>query len=229
ATAKPGDVHTVSAQATDSLGNTQTVQLHFTAQTNGAFKLSIPGAQQGDIAGPAYDGVTVQFDANGAITSAPPAIAIASPSGGAADLSVNLDLGGVTRLGDAFSLNTVHSDGARYGNVTGVSVNAQGVLSATFSNGETRAVAEIPVATFASPQGLEAIGGNVYQATDASGAPVYGAAGAGQIQGGALELSTTDLATEFVNLIVAQSSYSASLKVLSAGDEMSRALLDVRA
>lgn len=227
ATASVGDVHTVSAQATDSLGNSHTVQLHFTAQTNGAFQLTIPGAQQGSTAGSAYD-VSVQFDATGAMVSTPPAVAIASPSSGAADLSMTLDLSGMTRLGGDFTLHSLHSDGARFGTVSSVSVSPQGTLSATFSNGETRAVADIAVATFVNPQGLEALGGNTYRATDASGAPLYDGAGAGQIQGGALELSNTDLATEFANLIVAHTSYSASLKVLSAGEDMARSLMDVR-
>lgn len=227
ADAKVGDVHTVFAQATDSLGNSHTVPLHFTAQANGAFQLSIPDAQQGSTAGPAYD-VTVQFDATGAMTSSLPAIAIASSPNGAEDMSMTLDLSGMTRFAGDFILNTVHSDGARFGTVSSVSVSPQGTLSATFSNGEIRAVADIAVATFVNPQGLEAIGGNTYRATDASGAPLYDGAGAGQIQGGALELSNTDLATEFANLIVAQASYSASLKVLSAGDEMARSLMDVR-
>jgi len=228
ANAQVGDVFMISAQVTDSLGNTQSLPLTFEAQAGGAFRLTIPGAQQSSTSGAAYDS-QVTFDGNGAVSSsAPPTIAIASTNG-AADLAISLDISGLSRFGGDFSQGFVQADGARFGEVSGVTVSAQGTLSATFNNGETRTIANIDLATFTSPQGLEAVGGNVYRATDASGNPTYGAAGAGQIQGGALELSTTDLGTEFVNMIVAKSSYSAGLKVLTAGQEMSQSLLNVKA
>lgn len=232
ANAGAGDVFTVSAPATDSLGNAQTVQFEFTAQAGGGYQLTIPGAQQNNASGSAYD-VAVAFGGDGRIVSAPPPdVYVAGVSSGASPLSVQLDLSGLTQFSGAFTVGAVQSDGAAYGGVSGVSVSSGGVLSATFDNGETRAIAEIPVATFASPQNLEAVGGNAYRATDGSGPAtldVAGVGGSGNVQGNAQELSTTDLGTEFVGLIVAQSAYSASFKVLAAGDELSRSLLNIRA
>lgn len=241
--AQAGDVYRVSANATDSLGNSHAVQLDFTAQAGGGYKLTIAGAQQDDASGAAYDvgvafngdALTSGFDVDGDGTpdsATPPGIYIPFASSGASALSLELDLSGLTQFSGEFTVGAVQSDGARYGQVSGVSVSSDGTLSATFDNGATQAVAEIPVATFASPQNLEAVSGNAFRATDGSGAAtldVAGLGGSGSVQGNAQELSTTDLGTEFVGLIVAQSAYSASLKVLQAGEELSRSLLNVRA
>jgi len=123
----------------------------------------------------------------------------------------------------------VQSDGAAFGSVSGVNVGTDGRVTAIFDNGETRTVTEIPVATFTNPVGLEAISGGAYRATDASGAPTLrdaGTGGAGSVQSGALELSTTDIGTEFTNMIIAENAYKASLKVLKAADLMASSLLD---
>ncbi len=237
-----GDVYTINANVTDSLGNSHSVALSFEAQAGGGYQLTIPDARQDSATGPAYtvtvssgsDGLISGFDADGDGTidsSAPPGVYIAYSPSAAADLSIGLDLSGLTQFSGDFTVGSVQSDGAAYGQVSGVTVSSDGVVSAQFDNGESRAIAEIPVATFASPQGLQAVGGNAFRATDASGAVtlgVGGSGGAGTVQGNALELSNTDLGSQFAGLIVAQTAYSASLKVLSAGDEMSRSLLSVR-
>lgn len=240
ANASVGDTHTVSVNVTDSLGTPHAVQLQFTAQANGDYQLTIPGAQQGDGSGAAYnvgvstgsDGLISGFDSNGDGTidsSSPPGVYIAYSSSGAASLSIGLDLSGVTGFSGDFAVHSIQSDGASYGSASDISVSSGGVLSATFDNGQTRDIANIAVATFASPENLHAVSGNAYRATDASGGATYNAANAGSVQNYALERSTTDLGTEFAGLIVAQSVYSASLKVLSAGDELSRSLLSIRA
>jgi flagellar hook protein FlgE len=227
-----GKVYTVSAQATDSLGNAQSVSLQFTAQTGGGYQLIIPGAQQGDASGAAYD-IPVTFSGDGTLSSASaPDAYIAGTSSGAAPLSVSLDLSGLTQFGSDFVQGFTQSDGARFGQVSGVAVSANGAVTATFSNGQRQTVADIPVATFASPQNLQAVNGNAFRATDASGAATLGVAGqggSGSVQGNALELSTTDLGTQFASLIVSKSAYQASLKVLTAADELSQSLLNVRA
>ncbi|MCW8915976.1 MAG: flagellar hook basal-body protein [Magnetovibrio sp.] len=119
-------------------------------------------------------------------------------------------------------------DGAD-GNVTGVSVSAEGRVTALFDNGNTSTISDIPVAVFTHPAGLAAETGGVFHATDFSGRATFFKAGsdrAGAIQSGALELSTTDIGTEFSNMIMAQSAYKASLSVIKVADEMSRQLLD---
>ncbi|MBF0248738.1 MAG: flagellar hook basal-body protein [Alphaproteobacteria bacterium] len=108
----------------------------------------------------------------------------------------------------------------------GVSVSEDGRVSVLDATGDSRTAARVPLARFANSQGLQAVGGNAFRATAVSGQPFLETATG--IQSGALELSNTDLGTEFANLIVAETAYGASLKMIEAADQMSARLLDIR-
>ncbi len=130
---------------------------------------------------------------------------------------------GLTNLSGNFTTNYIKQDGAKFGSYAGVSVDTNGVVTALFDNGETRPIAILPLATFANPEGLESLTGNSWLETDASGQALLkmaGTNGAGEITGGALESSKTDLATEFSNMIVTQRAYSAATKIITTADEM---------
>ncbi|OEJ69053.1 flagellar hook-basal body complex protein [Magnetovibrio blakemorei] len=245
AQASVGQTFTITAQTTDSLGGGVDIALNFTAQAGGTYDVTVGAitesatgattaiAREGDSSGPAYD-VNVSFGGNGLVSSfdgnpTPARLSISNLSSGAADLSLELDLGGLTRFGSDFALGGVSADGAGYGQVSAVDVSTGGRITARFDNGEQRLIADIQVATFTDPSGLSMQAGGVYAATDASGAPIYqtpGQGGAGSVQSGALELSTTDLATEITNLMIAETSYRASLQVVKAADQLSQSLLD---
>ena len=82
-----------------------------------------------------------------------------------------------------------------YGTLTGVSIGNDGVVSASYSNGQTMAIYKIPVANFANADGLDAMTGAIYSATQSSGSATLhqsGTGGVGDIKGGELESSTTD-------------------------------------
>lgn len=130
---------------------------------------------------------------------------------------------GLTSLAGDFNTNYINQDGAKYGSYAGVSVNENGVVTALFDNGETRPIAILPLATFANPNGMDALTGNAWLETDASGQALLkqaGTNGAGEISGSSLEQSTVDLATEFSNMIVTQRAYSAATKIITTADEM---------
>lgn len=135
----------------------------------------------------------------------------------------NGDIDGVTQFASQSVLRSSSVDGARFGNVIGVSVDKQGVVTALFDNGLNRAVYKLPVATFLNPDGLNRMQGNSYGASDNSGtfalvAPSTG--GAGTIAPATLEASTVDLAAEFTKLITTQRAFSASTRVITTADEM---------
>ena len=114
-------------------------------------------------------------------------------------------------------------DGAVFGNVTGVSVGKDGVVTALFDNGLTRAVYKLPVATFQNPEGLMSVQGNSFARTDYSGnfeLVSSGTGGAGSVSPKTLEASTVDLAEEFTKLITTQRAYSASARIITTADEM---------
>lgn len=130
---------------------------------------------------------------------------------------------GLTSLSGNFTTDYIKQDGAKFGSYAGVSVDENGVVTALFDNGETRPIAILPLATFSNPNGLEALTGNSWIETDASGQTLLkqaGTNGAGEITSNSLEQSTVDLATEFSNMIVTQRAYSAATKIITTADEM---------
>ncbi len=130
---------------------------------------------------------------------------------------------GLTQFGTPSSLVSSSVDGGILGNVASVSVSNQGVVSATFDDGRTRAIFQLPVATVPNPNGLTRVSGNGYEASSVSGAYAInapGSLGAGSIKGFALEASTADLAQEFTNMIRFQRAYSASSKIITTVDDM---------
>ena len=130
---------------------------------------------------------------------------------------------GLTSLSGSFTTNYINQDGAKFGSYSGVSISEDGVVTALFDNGETRPIAILPLATFANPNGMEALTGNSWIETDYSGQAMLkqaGTNGAGEISSNSLEQSTVDLATEFSNMIVTQRAYSAATKIITTADEM---------
>jgi flagellar hook protein FlgE len=130
---------------------------------------------------------------------------------------------GLTQFDTASTLNGTSPDGSSFGNVTGVTVDKDGTVTALFSNGLSQAVYKIPIATFTNPDGLGQVNGNAYVATRASGAASVNLANtgaAGGIASKSLEASTVDLATEFTNLITTQRAYSASARIITTADQM---------
>jgi flagellar hook protein FlgE len=156
-----------------------------------------------------------------------------STGSGLAAQTISINLGtpgssnGMSQFDSADSLTNSTVDGALFGTLSGVSVGADGIVTAQFSNGLTQKIFEIPLATFTNENGLGAVNGNAYAETANSGGPVIGGAGegnAGQIQGSALEGSTVDLATEFTNLITTQRAYTASTRVITTASDMLQTL-----
>lgn len=130
---------------------------------------------------------------------------------------------GFTQLSGSFSTFYIKQDGAKFGNYSGVDIDENGVITAVFDNGETRPIAVLPLATFSNPNGMAALTGNVWIASDASGDPMLrqaGSNGAGSITSYSLEDSTVDLANELSNMVVVQRAYSASTKIITTADEM---------
>ena len=138
---------------------------------------------------------------------------------------------GLTQLSGDFQLNYLQQNGAKFGNFAGVSIGNDGIVTALFDNGVTRPVFMIPLASFTNPNGLQALSGNVWIATDFSGNPTLreaGTAGAGSINAAALEASTVDLGTEFTRMITTQRAYSSAAKIITTADDMLSELLSIK-
>lgn len=236
-----GDAFTSSIEVIDSVGVSQTVTQTWTktAANDWTLDLSDPvttdtGVASGSISPNSF---TISFDGNGVLSSISPSttsITLSGLTSGAGDSTVTLDLGasgatdGLTQYASSSStadieINSVVQDGARYGQLSNISIDDSGLVTAHFDNGISRAIYQIPIATFANASGLSHISGTVYDESAAAGTLNLGLPGegnAGSIQSEALEGSTTDTATEFNKMIIAQQAYSAAAQVISAVDEM---------
>jgi flagellar hook protein FlgE len=185
---------------------------------------------------------TVTFQGDGglasvALTPAYPAGAAAGdPVGvdwldldGAEDSAVTFDFGsigstdGLTQFASDNSVAYVTQNGAEVGELNGVSLNEDGYVIASFTNGEERKLYRLPIATFANPAALDPRSGNIFAQTDASGEfnlRFSGSGGAGTVTPSALEAANVDLADEFTKMIVTQRAYSANARIITTTDEM---------
>lgn len=139
--------------------------------------------------------------------------------------------GGLTQYDEPSALDETTVDGRAYGVLTSVEVDRDGYVNALFSNGLSRAIYQLPLATFANANGLNLEPGGAYSASPDSGALNMKAAnegGSGLVQSRALESSTVDLAKEFTDLIVTQRAYSASSKIVTTADEMLDELIRIK-
>jgi flagellar hook protein FlgE len=129
---------------------------------------------------------------------------------------------------DLASTTAATQNGQGSGTLTSYSIQSDGTIEGNYSNGQTNALGQIALATFANTQGLARVGGNDYQATPGSGAASIGVAGTGgrgTITGGSVEASNVDVAAEFSKMIEAQQAYSANAKTITTFQQVSQATI----
>ncbi|GAA3149746.1 flagellar basal body rod protein FlgG [Planomonospora alba] len=115
--------------------------------------------------------------------------------------------------------------------VESYTVSPDGSFVGVLADGTKRTFAQIAMANFVNPGGLEKAGNSTYRATVNSGAVAIGTAGTGgfgALQSGALEMSNVDLGQEFTNLIIAQRGFQANTKVISTSDELLNDLVNLK-
>lgn len=142
----------------------------------------------------------------------------------------NGTLGSLTALAgqDISQINSLRQDGTPIGTLEDFSISEDGTVTGVFSNSLLRDLGRIPLAMFSNTAGLVETGGNLYANTSNSGSPQIvnaGTGGSGRVIGRALELSNVDLAQEFINLISAQTGFSANSRIISTSDQMIQELL----
>ncbi len=172
----------------------------------------------------------------GSSSTAPTAPAVQWAEGlgiGAQDITLELGgaASGLTQFDSASVVQVVTTNGTAFGNLSNVAIDEDGFVTAIFDNGVTRRIAQVAVATFPNPDGLQAQNGNAYRLTGASGGfslKAPGTGGAGFLAPSTLESSTVDLSTEFTGLITTQRAYSASSKIITTADQMLEELLTIK-
>jgi len=152
-------------------------------------------------------------------------------AGGKGALKINIDYSASTQYSSAFAVLSQSQDGAPEGDLVGVTIGNDGLVSASFSNGTQKSLAKILLANFSSPVGLRQIGDSSFLASAASGKPILGtpgAAGFGTLRAGATERANVDLTQELVDLITAQRNFQANAKAIETSSTMTSAIINLR-
>ena len=170
----------------------------------GIFKISVVGATADQL-------ITMDFGSN-------------TTSGGNG-------LDGTTQFGSASALVQQTQDGYAACSLQAFSVDANGVISGRFSNGQLRALAQVVLARFPDPIGLTRTGKNTFAQSGNSGQPVSGtpdSAGLGRVLSNSLELSNVDLGESFIDMIAAQRGFQANSRVITTSDEILQELVNLK-
>ncbi len=136
-----------------------------------------------------------------------------------------------TQYGTSSDLYKHHQDGFAAGNLAGLSFDDDGVLSSIYTNGETLKLAQIAISKFENNEGLFKAGQSRYRESKNSGQPFIGKpgeGGRGRIVPKSVEASTTDIASEFINLITTQRSFQANARVITTADDLMQEVLNMR-
>jgi len=178
-------------------------------------------------------GQTVQFDTSGQLQSPNPNLPAISfnPGGGAASITMSVDISGVTQFGSSFSISSLTQDGFSTGQLSGIDISDTGIVLSRFTNGQTQILGQVRLANFTNPQGLRQLGDTTWAESFESGQAVVsqpGSSGLGLVQSGALEGSNVDLTEQLFGMITAQRNFQANAQVISTADTITQAIINIR-
>ena len=137
---------------------------------------------------------------------------------------------GLTQFGGESTAGAIDQDGYRSGSLRSISIDNTGIIRGTFSNGVSLDIAQIGMAVFGNPQGLERAGSNYYQRVPATGSVRYTEATsgrAGKIRQNVLEQSNTDIANEFTELITAQRGFQINSRTVRVANNVLKQLASI--
>lgn len=146
-------------------------------------------------------------------------------------LTINIDYSKSTQYTSPFAVLSQSQDGAPEGDLVGVTIGVDGLVSASYSNGTQKSLAKILLVNFSNPTGLRQVGDSSFLSSAASGNAILGTAGGagfGTIRAGATERSNVDLTAELVDLITAQRNFQANAKAIETSTTMTQAIINIR-
>lgn len=234
----------------DSQGNKHTVNLFFNKgqDRTWSYKGLVDGKEVEGASGDA-DGMMAQvcegkvtFTEDGKLQSQELTSSAFNFKGGAKqDQQIKINFGqdiasggkgeGTKQFGKESDVITWRQDGYSAGNVVGLSFNDEGILTASYSNGQVLDLGQVLIAKFENPEALFKQGGNLFKQSRDSGEPSLGAArmsGRGSIMAKSLERSTVDIASEFVTMITDQRAFQANAKTITTADELLNEVIQLK-
>jgi len=212
----------------DSLGNAHTLTIKYTkvADNSWTWTTEVPAAS-GTLSG---NTGTITFDpADGSIASISPnpPVMTFTPEGGATPQNIVLDMGdnfeGITQNANSSVVSALSQNGSASASLTNISIDLNGYIEGVFTNGDSRQLAQILVATFPNRNALTSVGENMFRISANTGEPFVSEPGESSnttIQSGALEQSNVDLSEEFTRMIVSQRGFQANSRVITVSDEL---------
>lgn len=224
-----GETYSTSISVYDSLGNEIPVTMTFTkSSTTNEWTWS---ASISSDYGTASGSGTLDFDSSGALEgTTDPTITLSLTTGATASQTITWSLYGsgatnntLTQYASTSATSSTSQDGNAAGTLVSTSIDSDGVITGSYSNGEKKELFQIALATFTNLDGLRKTGDNLYSETAASGSATIAAAGtdsAGYLTSGSLELSNVDMAEEMSNAIIAQRAYESCAKMITVENEI---------
>jgi flagellar hook protein FlgE len=216
---------TYTTKVFDSQGKEHTLTQYFakTADNSWNAHYYVDGTA---LAGPQ----ALTFDTSGSLATPIGIVGLTAPlGGGVAPLNIALDYTGTSQYGSEFNVTSNRASGYAAGEQTGMSVEKDGKVYASYSNGERLLQGQVVLASFVNAEGLKNISGTAWTETAASGAAMLGAPGVGQygnLASGALESSNVDLTQQLVGLMEGQRNYQANTQVISTNKELTQVLFN---
>ncbi|HMF77684.1 MAG TPA: flagellar hook protein FlgE [Bryobacteraceae bacterium] len=233
----------------DSLGDSHTLSINFTKTGANAWSYDVtipgedvggtPGTPQSVLPAPPAPPIAMTFSSSGVWTiaaGATQAIDITGLADGAADMSLTWNLTNssgvptITQYATASNSSSPTVDGSAAAQLNQVAIQSGGQVLASFSDGQTKVVGQLALASILNRNSLQNVGNNNFATTSASAIPAIGipdTGGRGQILGGSLETSNVDMATQLTNLIIYQSAYQASSRVISTAQTLQQDLFQL--
>lgn len=179
---------------------------------------------------------SLEFNSMGAISTGAFAMAITQEQLGYPAAVENMDFqisfGGSTQFGAPYAVNALIQDGYSSGSLSGFNIGKDGMVLGRYTNGQSKPVGQVVLASFRNPQGLQPLGDNVWSVTPASGDPIAGEPGSsgqyGVLQSASLEDANVDLTGELVTMIVLQRVYQANAQTIKTQDQVLQTLVNLR-
>jgi flagellar hook-basal body protein len=173
------------------------------------------------------------FDQGGRLTSPPVPIAYKPRTVGdtGANLQFSINYNGSTQFSSAFSVLAQDQNGRPEGDLIGLNIAEDGLVSANYSNGTQKNLAKIILANFTAPTGLRQLGDSNFLATSASGTAALGEAGTagfGTVRAGSRERANVDLTQELIELITSQRNFQANAKAIETNNTLTQTIINIR-
>jgi flagellar hook protein FlgE len=166
---------------------------------------------------------SLSFETDGSLTSSTPISVTWDTEYTESSTTFEINIENLTQNSGNDTAIVRSQDGQQSGKLVGYNIAPSGMISLSYSNGESLNLFQLAIATVNNPNGLDNVGDGMYSTTASSGNLIKGRAGREIETGvvaGALEMSNVDLATEFTDMIVAQRGYQAGARVITTSDEI---------